>query len=178
MTATAAAAGKIQPRLKAKYRADIVATLTKEFGYTNPHQVPQLVKVVVNTGVGEAARDSKVIDGAVLLIDRPEAGDDELLRLIKGPDFPTAGLIVGRKGILEAYRTGHGSVIMRARVGIEPIQGGKHRIVVTEIPYQVNKARLIERIVELVKDKKIEGITDIFEVLVPWSARLCWRNTR
>ncbi len=65
MTATAAAAGKIQPRLKAKYRADIVATLTKEFGYTNPHQVPQLVKVVVNTGVGEAARDSKVIEGAV-----------------------------------------------------------------------------------------------------------------
>jgi large subunit ribosomal protein L5 len=64
MTATAAA-GKIQPRLKAKYRADIVAALTKEFGYTNPHQVPQLVKVVVNTGVGEAARDSKVIEGAV-----------------------------------------------------------------------------------------------------------------
>ena len=65
MTATAAAAGKIQPRLKAKYRADIVDTLTKEFGYTNPHQVPKLVKVVVNTGVGEAARDSKVIEGAV-----------------------------------------------------------------------------------------------------------------
>jgi ribosomal protein L5 len=66
MTATAAAAaGKIQPRLKAKYRADIVAALTTEFGYTNPHQVPRLVKVVVNTGVGEAARDSKVIDGAV-----------------------------------------------------------------------------------------------------------------
>ncbi len=65
MTATAAAAGKIQPRLKAKYRADIVGTLTKEFGYTNPHQIPKLVKVVVNTGVGEAARDSKVIDGAV-----------------------------------------------------------------------------------------------------------------
>jgi large subunit ribosomal protein L5 len=65
MTATAAAAGKIQPRLKAKYRADIVGTLTKEFGYTNPHQIPKLVKVVVNTGVGEAARDSKVIEGAV-----------------------------------------------------------------------------------------------------------------
>jgi large subunit ribosomal protein L5 len=65
MTATAAAAGKIQPRLKAKYRADIVGTLTTEFGYTNPHQIPKLVKVVVNTGVGEAARDSKVIEGAV-----------------------------------------------------------------------------------------------------------------
>jgi large subunit ribosomal protein L5 len=65
MTATAAAAGKIQPRLKAKYRSDIVGTLTAEFGYTNPHQIPKLVKVVVNTGVGEAARDSKVIDGAV-----------------------------------------------------------------------------------------------------------------
>jgi len=65
MTATAAAAGKIQPRLKAKYSSDIVGTLTAEFGYTNPHQIPKLVKVVVNTGVGEAARDSKVIDGAV-----------------------------------------------------------------------------------------------------------------
>jgi large subunit ribosomal protein L5 len=65
MTATAAAAGKIQPRLKAKYRSDIVGTLTAEFGYTNPHQIPKLVKVVVNTGVGEAARDSKVIDGAI-----------------------------------------------------------------------------------------------------------------
>lgn len=65
MTATAPAAGKIQPRLKQKYRSDIVAALTTEFGYTNPHQVPRLVKVVVNTGVGEAARDSKVIDGAV-----------------------------------------------------------------------------------------------------------------
>ncbi|MDP4585974.1 MAG: 50S ribosomal protein L5 [Microbacteriaceae bacterium] len=65
MTDTAAAAGKIQPRLKAKYRSDIVGTLTAEFGYSNPHQIPKLVKVVVNTGVGEAARDSKVIDGAV-----------------------------------------------------------------------------------------------------------------
>jgi large subunit ribosomal protein L5 len=65
MTATAAAAGKIQPRLKAKYRSDIVGSLTKEFGYTNPHQIPKLVKIVVNTGVGEAARDSKVIDGAI-----------------------------------------------------------------------------------------------------------------
>jgi large subunit ribosomal protein L5 len=65
MSATAAAAGKIQPRLKAKYRSDIVGTLTSEFGYTNPHQIPKLVKVVVNTGVGEAARDSKVIDGAI-----------------------------------------------------------------------------------------------------------------
>jgi len=65
MTATAAAAGKIQPRLKAKYRSDIVGALTKEFGYTNPHQIPKLVKIVVNTGVGEAARDSKVIDGAI-----------------------------------------------------------------------------------------------------------------
>ena len=65
MTATAAAAGKIQPRLKAKYCSDIVGALTKEFGYTNPHQIPKLVKIVVNTGVGEAARDSKVIDGAI-----------------------------------------------------------------------------------------------------------------
>ncbi|MGE5527982.1 MAG: DNA gyrase subunit A [Patescibacteria group bacterium] len=101
----------------------------------------------------------EVIDGAVLLIDRPEADDEELFRLIKGPDFPTAGLIIGRKGITDAYRTGHGSVIMRARTAIEPIQGGKHRIVVNEIPYQVNKARLIERIAELSRDKTIDGIS-------------------
>ncbi|MGQ9780092.1 MAG: DNA gyrase subunit A [Bacillota bacterium] len=101
----------------------------------------------------------EVIDGAVLLIDRPEASDEELFSLIKGPDFPTAGFIVGRKGILEAYRKGHGNIIMRGRVQIEPLSGGKHRLVITEIPYQVNKARLIERIAELSREKVIDGIT-------------------
>jgi len=101
----------------------------------------------------------EVIDGAVLLIDHPEAKEEELFRRIKGPDFPTAGLIVGRKGILEAYRTGHGSIIMRARVRIEPIASGKNRLVVTEIPYQVNKARQIERIADLSREKTIDGIT-------------------
>ena len=102
---------------------------------------------------------AEVIDGAVLLIDRPEAPDEELFSIVKGPDFPTAGLIVGRKGILEAYRRGHGNIIMRGRVKIEPLSGGKHRLVITEIPYQVNKARLIERIAELSREKTIDGIT-------------------
>ncbi|MGE5551965.1 MAG: DNA gyrase subunit A [Bacteroidota bacterium] len=101
----------------------------------------------------------EVIDGAVLLIDQPDVEDDRLFRLVKGPDFPTAGLIVGRKGILDAYRTGRGSIIMRARVEIEPIANGKHRLIVKEIPYQVNKARLIERIADLSREKTIDGIT-------------------
>ncbi|NLG83737.1 MAG: DNA gyrase subunit A [Firmicutes bacterium] len=101
----------------------------------------------------------EVIDGAVLLIDRPEASDEELFSVIEGPDFPTAGFIVGRKGILEAYRKGHGNIIMRGRVQIEPLSGGKHRLVITEIPYQINKARLIERIAELSREKIVDGIT-------------------
>ena len=101
----------------------------------------------------------EVIDGAVLLIDRPEAEDEEIFRLIKGPDFPTAGSIVGRRGILDAFRTGHGAVLMRARVEIEPLVNGKHRLTVKELPYQVNKARLIERIADLSREKTIDGIT-------------------
>ena len=101
----------------------------------------------------------EVIDGAILLINDPEAEEDKLFRLIKGPDFPTAGLIVGRKGILDAFRTGHGSVIMRARVQIEPLPNGKHRLIVKEIPYQVNKAKLIERIADLSRERTLDGIT-------------------
>ncbi len=103
----------------------------------------------------------EVIDGVIMLIDNPDADIKELMSVIKGPDFPTAGLIMGREGIWNAYRTGRGSIIMRARAKIEPIGGGKHSIVVTEIPYQVNKARLIEKIAELVKEKKLEGISDL-----------------
>jgi DNA gyrase subunit A len=103
----------------------------------------------------------EVIDGVIMLIDNPDADIKDLMSVVKGPDFPTAGLIMGREGIWNAYRTGRGSIKIRARVSIEPIAGGKHSIIVTEIPYQVNKARLIEKIAELVKEKKLEGISDL-----------------
>lgn len=103
----------------------------------------------------------EVIDATLYLIDKPDATVDELIKIVRGPDFPTAGLIIGREGILDAYRTGRGSIKMRARTSIEKIQNGKSRIVVTELPYQVNKARLIEKIADLVRDKTIEGITDL-----------------
>ncbi|MDI6637955.1 MAG: DNA gyrase subunit A [Bacillota bacterium] len=103
----------------------------------------------------------EVIDGVIMLIDNPDASIKELMMIIKGPDFPTGGLIMGRDGIRDAYTTGRGSIKMRARARIETSSGGKTRILVTEIPYQVNKARLIESIAELVRDKKIDGITDL-----------------
>ena len=104
---------------------------------------------------------SEVIDGVLMLIDNPEASVEELMTVIKGPDFPTGGLIMGTTGIRDAYTTGRGSVKMRAKAHIETMSNGKPRIVVTELPYQVNKARLIEKIAELARDKQIEGITDL-----------------
>jgi len=103
----------------------------------------------------------EVIDGVIHLIDHPEASVAELMEYIKGPDFPTAGLILGTQGIRDAYHTGRGSLKLRARAKIEPMNGGRQRIVVTEIPYQVNKARLVERIAELARDKQIDGISDL-----------------
>lgn len=103
----------------------------------------------------------EVIDGAVLLIDNPEAEDRELLKLVKGPDFPTGGIILGKEGIRNAYMTGRGSIKVRAKAEIEEMNNGKHRIIVTEIPYQVNKARLVEHIADLVREKTIDGITDL-----------------
>lgn len=105
----------------------------------------------------------EVIDGCLALIDNPEVTIDELMQFIPGPDFPTAGLINGRSGIIEAYRTGRGRIYMRARSEIEDIDkvGGRQQIVITELPYQLNKARLIEKIAELVKEKKLEGITEL-----------------
>ncbi len=104
---------------------------------------------------------SEVIDGVLMLIDNPDASVEELMTVIKGPDFPTGGLIMGTNGIRDAYTTGRGSVKMRAKAHIETMSNGKPRIVVTELPYQVNKARLIEKIAELARDKQIEGITDL-----------------
>ncbi len=104
---------------------------------------------------------SEVTDGLVLMIDNPEATNQELMALIKGPDFPTAGFIHGYEGIKQAYLTGRGIIQMRARATIEEGKGDRESIVVTELPYQVNKARLLERIAELVQEKKITGISEI-----------------
>lgn len=104
---------------------------------------------------------SEVIDGLIMLIDNSDIEIPELMTAIKGPDFPTGATILGTEGIRSAYTTGRGIVKIRAQAEIEPMQKGKHRIVVTEIPYQVNKARLIESIAQLVKDGVIEGITDL-----------------
>jgi DNA gyrase subunit A len=103
----------------------------------------------------------EVIDGVIALIDNPDITIGELNMLIKGPDFPTGGIILGREGIREAYRTGRGKVVTRARVNIEELPNNRSRIVITEIPYMVNKTRLIEKIAQLVRDKKLEGISDI-----------------
>lgn len=104
---------------------------------------------------------SEVVDGLIMLIDNSDIEIPELMTAIKGPDFPTGATILGTEGIRSAYTTGRGIVKIRAHAEIEPMQKGKHRIVVTEIPYQVNKARLIESIAQLVKDGVIEGITDL-----------------
>jgi DNA gyrase subunit A len=104
---------------------------------------------------------NELCDAITLAIDRPEATVDELMAKMPGPDFPTSGLILGTRGIRQAYSTGRGSVIMQAKTQIEPMDGGKHAIVVTELPYQVNKKNLIEHIAELVKAKKVDGITDL-----------------
>ena len=103
----------------------------------------------------------EVVDGMSCLIDNPDAGLEELMEHIKGPDFPTAGIIMGRAGIRSAYGTGRGKVTVRARAEIVENKNGRYSIVVSELPYQVNKARLIESIADLVKDKRIEGISDV-----------------
>lgn len=101
----------------------------------------------------------EVVDGLCAMIDNPEITVDELMNYVKGPDFPTGAIIMGKKGIQDTYRTGRGSIKVRAKTEIEEMSHGKHRIIVTEIPYQVNKARLVENIAELSKQKVIEGIT-------------------
>ncbi|AMM95860.1 DNA gyrase subunit A [Bacillus pumilus] len=103
----------------------------------------------------------EVIDGVLAISQNPEMTTQELMDIIPGPDFPTAGQIIGRSGIRKAYETGRGSITLRAKSNIEETSSGKQRIVINEIPYQVNKARLIEKIADLVRDKKIDGITDL-----------------
>ncbi|MFQ0813752.1 DNA gyrase subunit A [Brucella anthropi] len=103
----------------------------------------------------------EIIDGCVALIDNPAIELPELMEIIPGPDFPTGGIILGRAGINSAYTTGRGSVVMRGRATIEPMRGDREAIIITEIPYQVNKATMIEKMAELVRDKRIEGISDL-----------------
>ncbi|MET0743845.1 MAG: DNA gyrase subunit A, partial [Microvirga sp.] len=103
----------------------------------------------------------EVIDGCIAMIDDPGIGAEDLLEIIPGPDFPTGGMILGRSGIRLAYATGRGSIIMRAKSEIEEIRKDREAIIVSEIPYQVNKATLIEKIAELVREKKVEGISDL-----------------
>ena len=103
----------------------------------------------------------EVIDACCALIDNPDLSVAELMEVIPGPDFPTGGIIVGRQGLTSAFETGRGSVVMRGRVSIEEIRKDREAIIISEIPYQVNKARMIERIAEMVREKKIEGIGDL-----------------
>ena len=104
---------------------------------------------------------SEVIDGIIKIIDEDEVTDEDLMTVIKGPDFPTGGLILGREGIKQAYTTGRGKIIVRAEAEIEEMSNNKQRIIVSSLPYQVNKARLIENIARLVREKRIEGISEL-----------------
>src|SRR5436309_478394 len=104
---------------------------------------------------------TEIINATIRLIENPGASLEEIMELVPGPDFPTAGFIYGRKGIRTAYATGRGILVLRARAAIEKISKDRDAIVVTEIPFQVNKAKLIERIAELVRDKRLEGVADL-----------------
>ncbi|WP_137971633.1 DNA gyrase subunit A [Pseudomonas sp. F(2018)] len=166
----------------AKLAHELLADLDKETvdwvpNYDGTEQIPAVMptkipNLLVNGSSGIAVgmatnipphNLTEVIDGCLALIDNPELTVDELMQYIPGPDFPTAGIINGRAGIIEAYRTGRGRIYMRARATIEDMEkgGNRQQIIVTELPYQLNKARLIEKIAELVKEKKIEGITEL-----------------
>lgn len=125
-----------------------------------PHNLREVINAVV-----------KIIDNQVN--EDRETEMEELLSIVKGPDFPTGGTILGTAGINQAYRTGRGKVRVRAVTDIEPMQNGKNRIVVTELPYMVNKARLIEKIAELVRDKKVDGITDLRDESDRQGMRIC-----
>jgi len=164
----------------AKISEDILADLEKEtvdfipnFDQTReepvvlPSRIPNLlVNGASGIAVGMATNIPphnlrEIVDAAILLIERPDAPLKEILKIVPGPDFPTGAYIAGREGIEAAYRTGRGSFTMRAKAAIEQATKDRENIVITEIPYQVNKSRLIERIAELVQNKKIDGIADV-----------------
>jgi len=103
----------------------------------------------------------ELADAIIAMIDNPEIGDDELLKIVPGPDFPTGGLIIGKSGIRDAFKTGKGRIIIRGKARVEEIRSGKQAVVITEIPYQLNKSLLLEKIAYLVKEKKVDGISDL-----------------
>jgi DNA gyrase subunit A len=164
----------------AKISEDILADLEKEtvdfipnFDQTReepvvlPSRIPNLlVNGASGIAVGMATNIPphnlrEIVEAAMLLIEKPDATLKEVMKLVPGPDFPTGAYIAGREGIEAAYKTGRGSFVMRAKAAIEEVGKDRENIVITEIPYQVNKARLIERIADLVQNKKIEGIADV-----------------
>ncbi|MGH8503053.1 MAG: DNA gyrase subunit A [Gammaproteobacteria bacterium] len=164
----------------ARIASDILADLDKETvdfvpNYDETEREPSVLptrvpNLLINGSAGIAVgmatnipphNISEVINACVALIDNPELEIAELMAHVPGPDFPTAGTINGTRGIVEAYLTGRGRIYVRARSHIESEDNGKQRIVVTELPYQVNKARLLEKIADLVKDKRVEGITEL-----------------
>src|ERR1017187_324821 len=140
---------------------------TREEPVVLPSRIPNLlVNGASGIAVGMATNIpphnlGEIIDSTVLLIEKPDTTLKEVMKLVPGPDFPTAGYISGSEGIVNAYKNGRGSFIMRAKAAIENAGKDRENIVITEIPYQVNKSRLIERIAELVQTKKIEGISDV-----------------
>lgn len=162
----------------AKIAHELLADLEKETvdfvpNYDGTEHIPEVLptkvpNLLVNGSSGIAVgmatniaphNLTEIINGCVALIDDPTLDFDQLMEYIPGPDFPTAAMISGRKGIVDAYKTGRGKIYLRARANIETEDNGKETIIVTEIPYQVNKARLIEKIAELVKEKRIEGVS-------------------
>ncbi|HDM8037565.1 TPA: DNA topoisomerase (ATP-hydrolyzing) subunit A [Vibrio fluvialis] len=162
----------------AKIAHELLADLEKETvdyvpNYDGTEQIPAVLptkipNLLVNGASGIAVgmatnipphNLTEVVDGCLAYIDNENITIDELMDYIPGPDFPTAAMISGRKGIIDAYKTGRGKIYMRSKAEVEADKNGKETIIVTEIPYQVNKARLIEKIAELVKDKKVEGIS-------------------
>ncbi|HVX03857.1 MAG TPA: DNA gyrase subunit A [Rhodanobacteraceae bacterium] len=164
----------------ARLTHDLLADIDKEtvdFGpnYDESEQEPLVLptrvpNLLVNGSAGIAVgmatnvpphNMGEVIDATVALIDNPDLGIDELMQHVPGPDFPTAGIINGAAGIVQAYRSGRGRVLVRAKTEIETSDNGHEAIIATELPYQVNKARLIEKIAELVKEKKVEGISGL-----------------
>ena len=132
-----------------------------------PSKIPQLlINGSSGIAVGMATNIpphnlTEVCDGIIRIIEDPNVSDDELMTIIKGPDFPTGGMILGKDGIRDAYKTGKGKIIVRAEAEIEEMANNKQRIIVTSLPYQVNKARLIENISKLVREKRIEGISEL-----------------
>ncbi|HIN91063.1 MAG TPA: DNA gyrase subunit A, partial [Porticoccaceae bacterium] len=177
----AAAAMRYTEIRMAKIAHDLLADLDKETvdfspNYDGTEDIPDVFptrvpNLLVNGSSGIAVGMAtnipphnlrEVLDGAIALLDKPDIDIDGLMEYIQGPDFPTAGIINGKAGIVQAYRTGRGRIYVRARAEIiEDGKSSKQTIIVTEIPYQLNKSKLIERIAELVKEKKIEGITEL-----------------